>query len=127
MTPDEGISNEWSLDVARVAQEMAGRLRTLGVAVYDSDSPGRAHLFRAEMDAFELARAYDRLAVLHENRNDLARAADYHRKLAALWRAAAAQLRQRADAAMRRAASLEGRSAMIARSVRSRSVELLHN
>jgi DNA-binding SARP family transcriptional activator len=91
------------------AWEQAGQPDS-AIAVYERYVGARA-LFRAEMDAFELARAYDRLAVLHENRNDLARAAYYHRKLAALWRAADAEVRQRADVAMRRAVSLEGRSA----------------
>jgi DNA-binding SARP family transcriptional activator len=91
------------------AWEQAGQPDS-AIAVYERYLGARA-LFRAEMDAFELARTYDRLAVLHENRNDLARAADYHRKLAVLWRAGDAQVRQRSDAAMRRAVSLEGRSA----------------
>jgi DNA-binding SARP family transcriptional activator len=91
------------------AWEQAGQPDS-AIAVYERYLGARA-LFRAEMDAFELARAYERLAVLHENRNDLARAAHYHRKLATLWRGADAQVRQRSDAAMRRAVSLEGRSA----------------
>jgi hypothetical protein len=54
-TPDDGISNEWSLDVARVAQEMAGRLRTLGVAVYDSDSPDEVMRLVEGVEEFEEA------------------------------------------------------------------------
>lgn len=91
------------------AWEKAGQPDS-AIAVYERYVGARA-LFRAEMDAFELAGAYERLAVLHETRNNLARAADYHRRMAALWHAADPQLRQRADAAMRRAVSLEGRSA----------------
>ena len=39
---------------------------------------GARTLFRTELDAFELARAYDRLAVLNERRNDFARAAEFN-------------------------------------------------
>lgn len=39
------------------------------IAVYERYVGARA-LFRAELDAFELARAYDRLAALHERRNN---------------------------------------------------------
>lgn len=39
MTHLENTSNDWNRDVARVAQEMASRLRAQGIAVYDSDSP----------------------------------------------------------------------------------------
>jgi hypothetical protein len=95
-------------DLAR-AWEQAGEPDS-AIAVYERYVSARA-LFRAELDAFELARAYDRLAVLHENRNNLARAAEYHRRVATLWRAADPPLRQRADAAMRRAVNLEGRLA----------------
>jgi DNA-binding SARP family transcriptional activator/tetratricopeptide (TPR) repeat protein len=91
------------------AWEQAGQPDS-AIAVYERYVGARA-LFRAEMDAFELAGAYERLAVLHENRNDLRRAADYHRRMAALWRSADPKLRQRAEAAMRRAVALEGRSA----------------
>jgi hypothetical protein len=80
------------------------------IAVYERYVGARA-LFRAEIDAFELAKAYERLAVLHEHRNSLARAALYHRRLAALWRSGDAALRARADAALRRAVSLEALSA----------------
>jgi hypothetical protein len=89
------------------AWELAGQPDS-AIAVYERYVGARA-LFRAELDAFELAGAYDRLAILHENRNDLARAADYHRRLANLWRDADAPLRDRAEAARRRAVSLENR------------------
>lgn len=39
MTAFDSASDEWSPDVARVSAEMANRLRTRGVEVYDSDSP----------------------------------------------------------------------------------------
>jgi hypothetical protein len=39
MTRIEDTSNEWNRDVARVADDMAGRLKKRGIAVYDSDSP----------------------------------------------------------------------------------------
>ncbi len=95
-------------DLAR-AWDQAGQPDS-AIAVYERYVAARA-LFRAEIDAFELAGAYERLAVLHESRNNLARAADYHRRMAALWRTGDPPLRQRADAAMRRAVSLERRSA----------------
>ncbi len=94
------------------AWEEAGQSDS-AIAVYERFIGARA-LFRAELDAFELARAYDRLAVLNERRNDFARAADYHRRLAELWRRADAPLRQHADRALRRAMSLEARIAGVA-------------
>jgi hypothetical protein len=79
------------------AWEQAGQPDS-AITVYERYVGSRA-LFRAELDAFELARAYGRLAVLHERRNDFGRAADYRRRLAHLWRAADAPLRQRAASA----------------------------
>ncbi len=79
------------------AWEQAGQPDS-AIAVYERYVGSRA-LFRAELDAFELARAYGRLAVLHERRNDFGRAADYRRRLAHLWRAADAPLRHRAASA----------------------------
>ncbi|MGH7476437.1 MAG: BTAD domain-containing putative transcriptional regulator [Longimicrobiales bacterium] len=87
------------------AFEQAGQADS-AIVVYVRYLDTRA-LFRAEVDAFELAGVYDRLAALHEARRDFARAAGYHRALARLWHAADPPLRQRADAAMRRAATLE--------------------
>lgn len=55
MTHAEGASNEWNPDVARVAQEMAGRLRALGVAVYDSDSPDEVLQLVETVEEFEHA------------------------------------------------------------------------
>jgi DNA-binding SARP family transcriptional activator/tetratricopeptide (TPR) repeat protein len=76
------------------------------IAVYVRYLDTRA-LFRAEVDAFELATVYDGLAALHETRREFARAAGYHRALGRLWQAADPPLRRRAAAAMRRAAVLE--------------------
>ncbi|MGH7466153.1 MAG: hypothetical protein ACREK1_13305, partial [Longimicrobiales bacterium] len=87
------------------AFEQAGQADS-AIAVYLRYLDTRA-LFRAEVDAFELAAVYDRLAALHQARRDFARAAGYHRALARLWHAADPPLRQRADAAMRRAVALE--------------------
>ena len=39
MTHGDNLSDQWDPDVSRVAQEMAGRLRALGVDVFDTDSP----------------------------------------------------------------------------------------
>jgi DNA-binding SARP family transcriptional activator len=87
------------------AWEQAGQ-QDSAIAVYERYLNARP-LFRVVLDAFELAGAYQRLAALYENRNDFARAAEYHRKLANLWRNADAPLRQQAEALLRRAESLE--------------------
>jgi DNA-binding SARP family transcriptional activator len=105
---DPLIAVDSRAELAR-AWEEAGQPDS-AIAVYERFIGARA-LFRAELDAFELARAYDRLAVLNEGRNNFARAADYHRRLSELWRRADAPLRQRADGALRRAMSLEVRIA----------------
>ena len=68
---------------------------------------GTRSLFRSELDAFELAHAYQRLAALHEARADFRRASDYYRLLAQLWRDADPELRQIADAARLRADQLD--------------------
>jgi DNA-binding SARP family transcriptional activator len=93
------------------AWEAAGQPDS-AIAVYERYIGARA-LFRAELDAFELAHAYDHLAVLHDAGNNLTRAAEYHRRLADLWRTADAPLRARANSARRRAAALEARIAMV--------------
>jgi DNA-binding SARP family transcriptional activator len=85
----------------------AGRADS-AIAVYERYLGSRA-LFRAELDAFELGPAYERLAMLYEERGELARAAEYHRKLARLWRSADGPLQHRATAAIRRAIAVEGR------------------
>ena len=105
---DPLIAVDSRAELAR-AWEEAGQPDS-AIAVYERFIGARA-LFRAELDAFELARAYDRLAVLNERRNDFARAADYHRRLFELWRQGDAPLRRRADEALRRAMSLEARIA----------------
>jgi hypothetical protein len=87
------------------AWEQAGQPDS-AIAVFERYVSARA-LFRAELDAFELAAAFEHLATLYENRNDFTRAEEYHRKLAHLWREADPQLRQRAAAALRRAAALD--------------------
>lgn len=104
---DPLIAVDSRAELAR-AWEEAGQPDS-AIAVYERFVGARA-LFRAELDAFELARAYDRLALLNERRNNLRRAADYHRRLSELWRRADAPLRQRADGALRRAMSLEARA-----------------
>ena len=55
MTHPEYPSNSWSPDVARVAQEIAGRLRSRGVAVYDSDSPDDVLQLVETVEEFERA------------------------------------------------------------------------
>jgi broad specificity phosphatase PhoE len=55
MTDAGNPSNEWNPDVARVAQEMAGRLRALGVDVYDSDSPDEVLQLVESIEEFERA------------------------------------------------------------------------
>jgi tetratricopeptide (TPR) repeat protein len=76
------------------------------IAVYERYLDARA-LFRAEIDAFELAITYEHLAALYEQRGDRVRAAELHRSLARLWHSADPPLRHRADAALRRAAAIE--------------------
>lgn len=68
------------------AWEVAGQPDS-AIAVYERYVGARA-LFRTEIDAFELARAYARLVVLHERQNDVARAAEYRRRLSSLRREA---------------------------------------
>jgi len=55
MTRVENKSDDWNPDVARVAGEMAGRLRARGVAVYDSDSPDDVVQLVESVEAFERA------------------------------------------------------------------------
>jgi tetratricopeptide (TPR) repeat protein len=106
--------NEWFEDPLLpldARPELARAFEHLGqadsaIAVYERYLDARA-LFRAEIDAFELAITYERLAALYEQRGDRVRAAGFHRALARLWHSADAPLRHRADAARRRAAALE--------------------
>jgi hypothetical protein len=49
----ENPSNDWNRDVARVAQEMASRLRARGIAVYDSDSPDELVAVVEAVEEFE--------------------------------------------------------------------------
>ena len=105
--------NEWFEDVLLPLESRPERARAWdragqpdsAIAVYERYVGAHA-LFRAELDAFELARAYRRLAALYEDRGDFARAAGWHRRLAGLWRDADPPLRQQASAALRRADSL---------------------
>jgi hypothetical protein len=53
MTHPEYPSNDWSPDVARVSQEIAGRLRSRGVDVYDSDSPDEVLQLVETVEEFE--------------------------------------------------------------------------
>jgi hypothetical protein len=55
MTQADYPSDHWSPDVARVAQEIAGRLRSRGVAVYDSDSPNEVLQLVEGVEEFERA------------------------------------------------------------------------
>jgi len=55
MTQFDNTSNDWNRDVARVAQEMASRLRAQGVAVYDSDSPDDIVRLVESVEEFESA------------------------------------------------------------------------
>lgn len=55
MTHSDYASNDWNPDVARVAQEMAGRLRSRGVEVYDSDSPDDVVQLVEGVEEFERA------------------------------------------------------------------------
>lgn len=55
MTHADNLSDQWDPDVSRVAQEMAGRLRTLGVDVYDTDSPEDVFRLTEGVEAFERA------------------------------------------------------------------------
>ena|SRR5688572_10184573 len=55
MTHADNISEPWDPDVARISQEMAGRLRARGVAVYDSDSPDEVLQLVEEVEEFERA------------------------------------------------------------------------
>jgi hypothetical protein len=55
MTHADYGSNHWNPDVARIAQEMASRLRARGVAVYDSDSPDHVVQLVEAVEEFERA------------------------------------------------------------------------
>ncbi|MEX2151951.1 MAG: hypothetical protein WD825_01355 [Gemmatimonadaceae bacterium] len=55
MTRFEHTSDHWNPDVARVAEEMASRLRARGIAVYDSDSPDDVVQLVESVEAFERA------------------------------------------------------------------------
>ena len=55
MTHLDNTSNDWNRDVARVAQEMASRLRARGIDVYDSDSPDDVVALVEGVEEFERA------------------------------------------------------------------------
>ena len=55
MAESSNPSNEWDRDVARVAQELADRLRTRGIAVYESDSPDDIERLIEVVEEFENA------------------------------------------------------------------------
>lgn len=55
MTGSSNASNSWDGDVARVAQELADRLRTRGVDVYESDSPDDVERLTEAVEEFENA------------------------------------------------------------------------
>jgi hypothetical protein len=55
MTRDDNLSDQWDPDVSRVAQEMGARLRSLGVDVYDTDSPEDVFRLSEGVEAFERA------------------------------------------------------------------------
>jgi hypothetical protein len=77
------------------------------VAIHERYVHARA-LFRSELDAFELAYAYRRLAALYEERSDFANAATYQRRLAELWHGGDDRQRLVPDSAERHATRLEG-------------------
>ena len=53
MTHPDNTSNDWNRDVARVAQEMASRLRARGIEVQDSDSPDDVVALVESVEEFE--------------------------------------------------------------------------
>ncbi len=53
--PDSAPSSERDRDIARVSQELAGRLRARGVAVHDDDSPEAIVRIVEAVEAFERA------------------------------------------------------------------------
>lgn len=55
MTESSKASDAWDRDVARVAQELASRLRARGIAVYDSDSPDDIERLTEAVEEFENA------------------------------------------------------------------------
>ncbi len=55
MTTLDNASNDWNRDVARVAQEMASRLRARGIEVYDADSPDDIVRLVESVEEFERA------------------------------------------------------------------------
>jgi hypothetical protein len=55
MTDMQYPSDDWNPEVARVQQEMASRLRALGVAVYDSDAPDEVMDLVETVEEFERA------------------------------------------------------------------------
>lgn len=53
--PDIAPRDENDRDLARVSQELAGRLRARGVAIHDDDSPDTIVLLLETVEAFERA------------------------------------------------------------------------
>jgi tRNA A-37 threonylcarbamoyl transferase component Bud32/tetratricopeptide (TPR) repeat protein len=78
-------------ELARVYDQLAQR--DSAIAVYERYLHARV-LRRSEMDAFHLAHTLQRLAVLHAQRNDAARAAHYRARLDAWLRDADADVRK---------------------------------
>jgi tetratricopeptide (TPR) repeat protein len=86
------------------AYDLAGQADS-AIVIFERYLNTRA-LYRAELDAFELAHAYQRLAALYEARSNFIRAAEYYRLLAQLWRNADPGLRRIAEEARLRAEQL---------------------
>jgi DNA-binding SARP family transcriptional activator len=86
------------------AYDMAGQADS-AIVIFERYLNTRA-LYRAELDAFELAHAYQRLAALYEARSNFTRAAEYYRLLAQLWSNADPSMRRLAEEAQLRAEEL---------------------
>jgi hypothetical protein len=54
MTPSER-TNDWNRDLARVSQELAGRLRARGIEVSEDDSPDDVAAMAEAVEEFEQA------------------------------------------------------------------------
>jgi broad specificity phosphatase PhoE len=52
---DRPLADDWDPDVSRVSQELAGRLRARGLAVFDSDSPEDVLRLTEAVEEFERA------------------------------------------------------------------------
>jgi hypothetical protein len=53
MAEESSSANAWDRDVARVAEELAGRLRSRGIVVTESDTPDDIERLVEAIEAFE--------------------------------------------------------------------------